>query len=152
MNRLITILLCALTVWGVSAAGFNRLTVDLNDGSKVNVDLSEQVSMNFTADDLIFAGTAAEVKISRNNIKSFSHSEVSGVEEISSSELAMDRDGNVITFTNVPADSRISLVSMGGETIIADTACCEYTLSLEGLQPGAYIVTVNNTSFKILVK
>lgn len=152
MKRIITILLCVLTIWSVSAAGYNRLTVELKDGSNVNVDLTENVSMSFTAEDLRFAGTATEVTIPRADIKSFSHSEVSGVSDISSSELRMSREGNLISFTNVPVGSRISLVSLGGETIVSDTACCEYTLSLEGLQPGAYVVTVNNTSFKILVK
>lgn len=54
-----------------------------------------------------------------------------------------------IVFGNLPHDSRVSVVTLDGRTIVSTTASDTFTLDRSSLTHGIYIVKINNFTTKI---
>ena len=52
-------------------------------------------------------------------------------------------------FGNLPHDSRVSVVTLDGRTIVSTTASDTFTLDRSSLTHGIYIVKINNFTTKI---
>lgn len=150
-KRISTVMAVLATAVASFAAEYNLLNVEMRDGSNVTISLSEDLLINFDAQNLIAADGTSEVVLDRNNIKQFTHGFGSGVNTISPSESITLQKGAIL-FYNLPEDSSITLADMSGVVRLATRTSGSYTLPLEGLESGAYVLTVNKVSHKIRIR
>lgn len=148
-KSLLLLFVCvAMQAW---SAGYHQLMVNLTGGDQVAISLSDDLKVTFTEETLEAHGEYADVSIPRANIVDFEHSEEVGVDAIGA-ETGVSRIGNSLTFNGLANNSEISVFNMGGVCVSSAQASGQYTLSLDGLTPGAYIVRVNNMTYKVTVK
>lgn len=148
-KTLLLLFICAaLQAWSI---GYHQLRVNLTGGEQVSIELSEDLKVSFTEENLEAHGVYADVVIPRVNIVDFEHLEESGV-DIIGAESGVQRVGNSLTFTGLADNSEISVIDMGGRLVSSEKASGQYTLSLDGLTAGVYVVRVNNMSYKVTVK
>lgn len=133
------------------ATGYNTLKVHLLDGTKVDVSLSEDLRLNFDKENLLANDGITSVSIERAKIARFEHSYTSGVNGVASGK-DVNFSNNTLYFASLPAGSQIRVYSSAGEIVAEAQAEGTYTLPLDGLASGTYIVSVNQNSFKILIK
>lgn len=134
-----------------NADGYRALQINLTDGSKVEVALSEQMTVSFTPTDLKVEGTTEDVSVPRDMIGSFeftaSQSAIKSVE----SDLVM-MNGGELRFFGLPAGTHIHVYSLDGKLLSSHEAQGDWTLDIAGLPKGACIVTVNGMSYKFNIK
>ncbi|MCI9286192.1 MAG: T9SS type A sorting domain-containing protein [Muribaculaceae bacterium] len=142
-------LLLSASAWGAS---YKALLVNLKDGTNVSVMLTDELAVTFTADNLCAVGSGEDVTIPRADILSFSHEEYSAITEIGS-ETDFENLGGMLRFGNLAEGTGVSLYNLSGVAVrTARVEAGSATMSLDGLTPGIYVVSVNNSSFKINVK
>lgn len=154
MKKLCLLVLALVAAVAMNAAGYKYLTVNMKDGSTVEIALSETLNLAFTADKLNVTGSTADVSIDRAKIASFTHSRESALDDISSDAPALENCGDCINLRNLPAGTHAALYTIGGvqmRSAVADAAGCA-SFPLGGLQPGAYVISAGNVSFKVMVK
>lgn len=137
------------------ADGYRRLTVDLSDGSKVVIGLTDDVSLAFDGEWLVAAGTPAEVKVPRAEIVSLSHGTeaVSAVRPVIDTQAAVTRRGDILSFSNLQDNATVAVYDLGGVCVMSlQAAAGALDLDLSGLAPGAYAVKAGATTLKITVR
>lgn len=93
------------------------------------------------------------ITIPRDNIQRFEHStELAGIGGIDADTQAPVISGGILSFTNLPAGSRVEVFDMAGRRMISEVAEGAYTLSLSQLGSGVFVVKVNNLTYKIANK
>lgn len=152
MKKLLTIT-AAMTIAGAAYAadGYNVVNVLLTDNSTLAVGLTSELKITFDDIYMSVSGTESDVQIERSRIVSFTHSYESGVGSIKG-EGALSIIGDELKLGNLPDGTMVRVFDMKGATMIETAASGEATVSLNGLQKGAYIVSVNGISHKIMVK
>lgn len=152
MNKFLLLFALSLLLMSGTAAAYDRLSVHLTDGSKVDVTLCDEMSIAFTPTELVATTDGVDVKVARADISHFTHSAASGISDLESSDAGFDRNGNTLVFTGLNANSVITVCNIAGVEILRAVADGDYSLSLDGFSHGVYVVTVNNVSYKIAVK
>lgn len=152
MKKFLLVFALSLLLMPGVAAAYDRLSIHLTDGSKVDVNLCDEMSITFTPTELVATTDGVDVKVSRSEISHFSHSTTSGISDIEYSGTDFGREGNSIVFSALPENSEISVYNLAGIEVLKTTVGGDYTLSLDGYAQGVYVVTVNNISYKIAVK
>lgn len=152
MKKLLTIA-AAMTIAGATYAadGYNVVNVLLTDNSTLAVGLTSELKITFDDTYMSVSGTESDVQIERSRIVSFTHSYESGVGSIKG-EDALSIIGDELKLGNLPDGTMVRVFDMKGATMIETAVSGEATVSLNGLQKGAYIVSVNGISHKIMVK
>lgn len=141
----------AIAMLSASAKNFNTLCVHLNDGSSVDVPISETTVLQFSADMLTVGGSESEISFERSNIRSFVHKYTSGIDTVAT-DAKCEFNGDSLEFSDLPEGSVIQIFNTDGVSVRKISAKGNLSLSLEGLTPGTYIVAAGNSSFKILIK
>lgn len=140
--------LFATVAW---AGPYGTVSVELNDGTKVDITMSEKLSLSFSGSHLIVGGSDADVEIPKEKILAFRHLEYNAVNEMGK-DAGVEYSGRSMRFTGLGADSRISVFDLKGNCLRSAEASGDYELSLEGLAPAVYVVRVNGMSYKIAVR
>lgn len=151
MNRSLLTLVCALIAMTAWSLPYDKVRVDLADGSKVEIELSEKLSLSFNDTHLLVKGSNADVEIPKEKIVTFSHNQSSGVAD-AAIEQSVDFDGRVMRFSGLADGSLITIHNLSGACMRSFTTDGDCQLSLEDLPAGVYIVAVNNVSYKISLK
>lgn len=155
MKQILTTMLLAVVCLGLSAEGWQRLTVGLTDGSELAIGLSDDLTVTFDADDLVATDLHRTVRVPRTQIASFSHGTepvTDGVSNPADGVSAMRR-GNEMVFNGLPQDAEVAIFDMGGICMMhtrAQQGTC--TLDLSTLTPGTYAVTASSITCKITVR
>lgn len=141
----------ALTVAAGQSAVYDQVTINLNDGGKVEIRLGEELRMHFTDTDLVVTGTGSDVTVGRENIKDFRHSKSSGIAETVAPDGFRYVDGS-LEFNNLPQGTRVIVCDTAGKVIRNVEASGQCVVSLSDLPKGVYVVKAGASSFKILIK
>lgn len=155
MKKLHTVLaFVTLALFGSSAQSYRSVAVNLNDGSNVEINLSDNLSATFSEDALILSNGDQEVSVPRNNIKSFTFSKdpYSGISEIESEKNSPTLIGANMVFDCLPENSKITVYDLAGVVLKEDIASGFYSIDLSEFTSGPVIVKVNGISYKIAVK
>lgn len=152
MNKFLLLFALPCLLAPVAASAYDQLSVHLTDGSKVDVTLSDDMTITFTPEELVAKSADVDVAVSRSEISHFTHVTPTGISDVVGAAPEFTFAGNTLSFTDLPEGSSVAVYNLSGMTLLQAAAQGSYTLSLEGFAPGAYIVTVNNISYKIAVK
>ncbi len=136
------------------AQGYNVLNVHLADGSKVDIKLGTELRITFTDTHLVATGKDATVEVAKADIKKMEHvfDAEAGIDAAVADASGFVREGDTLSFTDLPAGSRINVYTVGGAQVRSVAAEGQCSVDLGDLAAGVYIVTVNNMSYKITVK
>lgn len=150
LKRLLAAFLVTASCGIAQATVYNTVIVNLNDGSQTSIFITEDLKLSFTDTQLVATGSTEDIAIDRSQIVHFEHAydETGAVDAINGAS-GMAFNGNSMTFSNLPQGSMIRVFTTAGILVSEQPAAGEYTLSLDGLAPGNYIVSVNNMSYKI---
>lgn len=140
-----------LTAW---ADSYNCLRVHLSGGGKMDIVLQNDLQVKFSETHLLAEGGTVNVEVPKADIVSFEHryEPGSGVEGISTETVGMTRQGDMLVFEGLPQGSRVVIFNVGGVAVRHMEASGSARVSLEGLQPGVYIVKANGKSYKITLR
>lgn len=146
---LFAIAVCIAVTCG--AVSFNTVTVHLNDGSQVDITMTDGLSLSFDETNLVATGSGADVTVEKSKIVKLSHSQQSGIADITA-DGGFSHDGNALNFDNLPDGSTVAVYGINGVAVYSARVSGSHTLPLDGMAPGIYVVRVNNMSYKISVK
>lgn len=137
-----------------SAEGYRSVAVNLADGSKVEINLADELSASFDDENFIITGGEQDVTVPRSSIQSFTFStkEISGIDEVGADVAAPVISGGMMNFTGLPAGSVVAVYTPAGVLLRSEQAEGDYSLELSTLPAGTVIVKVNNVAFKIATR
>ncbi len=136
-----------------SAQAYRSIAVNLTDGSKVDINLSDEFSASFTDDAFVVTGGKTDITVPRLIIKSFTFStEVAGIEEVAADDTKPVISGDNMIFNNLPEGSVVAVYDMAGALLFSEKASGSYTLSLSAISASPVIVNVNQVAYKIATK
>lgn len=138
----------AMTLFA-SAESYRSVAVNLTDGSKVEINLTDELSASFSETNLVVTGGDRDVSVPRSSIKSFTFSTKTGIESADATNYTPEISGGVMRFTNLPESTVISAYDIKGALLFQTVTSGEYTLDLTETGSTAVIVKVNETAYKI---
>lgn len=119
----------------------------------MTIELTDGLRVSFDEESMLVTGGDKDVSLSRADISSFSFNESTSVSSLEDDGSNVAFDGDVMSFTGLAEGTSISVWTAAGVAVSSYTVSgSDFTLRLSTLAPGVYIVTVNETSYKILVK
>ena len=102
---------------------------------------------------MLFADGEAQNRVALKDVKSISFK---ADVEAGISAVATDGDVSIepgrVILGNLAAGSRIAVVALDGRTVLSAVAEGSYTISLDTLEAGVYVISYNKRSLKIAVK
>ena len=152
MKHLYTALaLTASVAFGAHAEGYRSVAIHLNDGSKTEIRLSDDLKATFTSDQLVVHSTDKTVSVAKNRIQSFTFSEEEplGVADPEAASAAPRITGSTMTFDGLAEGTSIAVYAVSGALLHSAVASGSYSIDLSGLPAGVCIVKVNEVSYKI---
>ncbi len=134
----------------------NNLVLLTKDGTKAVFVLSEQPKVLFSGNTIIISNMGIESYYSLKDIACFYYEESvnTSANEINVHDKLFRIDGESIVFSQLKANSKISIISPNGIILLQETVNKDgyYTFPLSGLTSGMYIISINGTTFKISKK
>jgi len=138
--------------WLISKAGYESVTVKMNDGQNVTIELSDNLNVTFNNESMLVTGGSNDVTLSKSDIQSFTFNDVSALTAPGQDGAGVAFGGDALHFTGIGDNSAVKVYNAAGALVSTHIASGNFSLSLSSLSPGVYIVTVNGLSYKILVK
>ena len=134
------------------AQEYNNVVVTLTDGSSRTISLSEKPIVTIANGKLVIKTDMSTTEFDRANVARFNFvSDLVGIDEISSDDNEVIKDGDNLYFSNLPENSLIKIYTADGSLVKSMTASGAYKISLAEFSAGVYIVSVNGVSTKIAV-
>lgn len=134
------------------AQEYNNVVVTLTDGTSRTISLSEKPIVTIANGKLVIKTDMSTTEFDRANVARFNFvSDLVGIDEISSDDNEVIKDGDNLYFSNLPEDSLIKIYTADGSLVKSTTASGAYKISLADFSAGVYIVSVNGVSTKIAV-
>lgn len=134
------------------AQEYNNVVVTLTDGTSRTISLSEKPIVTIANGKLVIKTDMSTTEFDRANVARFNFvSDLVGIDEISSDDNEVIKDGDNLYFSNLPENSLIKIYTADGSLVKSMTASGAYTISLAEFSAGVYIVSVNGVSTKIAV-
>jgi len=136
-----------------NAQVYKSVVVDMTDGSRTVITLEKGMKTEFGIVNVVFISPSGDnVEIAKDNFVSMSFADPSGINGVVSDNPAPEYIDGQLSFNGLPAGSRVDVFDAAGRTVRHAEVSGDYTLSLSGLTPGIYIVTVNGINYKVSVK
>ena len=134
------------------AQEYNNVVVTLTDGTSRTISLSEKPIVTIANGKLVIKTAMSTTEFARANVARFNFvSDLVGIDEISSDDNEVIKDGDNLYFSNLPENSLIKIYTADGSLVKSMTASGAYKISLAEFSAGVYIVSVNGVSTKIAV-
>lgn len=134
------------------AQEYNNVVVTLTDGTSRTISLSEKPIVTIANGKLVIKTDMSTTEFDRANVARFNFvSDLVGIDEISSDDNEVIKDGDNLYFSNLPEDSLIKIYTADGSLVKNMTVSGAYKISLADFSAGVYIVSVNGVSTKIAV-
>ena len=153
---LFTIMLMLSSMVSIAQDRPNALTVWSKDGKEAVFALADKPVVSFSETDLIVSSVGVEVNypIGQMQKLSYDYDETLSVVDIETNTRAVSLRGITIVFGSLPGNSRIVVSTSDGAVVLQKTIphAGSYSLSIDSLKPGLYLVNANNTTIKILVR
>ena len=135
------------------ADGYRRVEIQEFNGNITSVDLSDNLTTEFSDGMVRFVDGDLMFEFDRESVKSFNFGEVStGIQNADAEGNAPSIEQGKMSFSNLPVGSRVMVVSLSGNVVRDIKAEGSYSISLNTLPEGVYVVKVNGVSYKITVK
>jgi hypothetical protein len=85
---------------------------------------------------------------------SYDYQEILDTVDLQSNQRTAGFEKNQVVLNSLPANSKISVSNPDGSAVLQKTVTQSdsYSLSLNSLKPGIYVVNAYNTTYKILVR
>lgn len=90
--------------------------------------------------------------IPKDQVERFEHSTEAGIADVGTDSGAPVIANGSISFSDLPAGSRVEVYDLAGRLCLTQTAEGSYTLDLTTLGSGVFLVKVNSLTFKIATK
>lgn len=129
-----------------------RLVVWLNNGEKVFFQLEENPTTTFNGDIVAIATSDVYVSYTLDQLNKYTYETVAdGIFALKDNEMRVKQTGALIVFENVKLRSTVQLFSANGVTLgsLKGGSNNTVTVSLENYPRGAYLINVNNTTYKV---
>lgn len=132
------------------------LVVTLQDGSVQKYLLSSQPSVLFQEDQFVITPNGSNIEFSVSNVKSFSFDTKSGIQSAKNDGLVVSfTDQENLVISGAKADLQIGITDMEGKKqpcAIERQSDNVLALSLKGLHPGIYIISIGRQQNLKVVK
>ena len=132
----------------------SNLVLLAKDGTKAVFVLSDEPKVFFSGNNIIIKNRGIESYYSLTEIASFYYEEAvsTPVNEINANDNLFRIDGESIIFSQLKANSKLSIASPNGTILLQKTVNKDgyYTFPLSDLKSGIYIISINGTTCKIL--
>ncbi len=127
------------------------VNVDFKDNTSVGIELSSDLVMQFTDDELVFKSEKTNNRFSFGDILGFYYSNIAtSIEEDCLSETFI-LTGNELRIVGLEKGATVKIYDMQGICLSDVRVDGEFQMDLSLLHSGVYVVTYNNTSRKIIV-
>ena len=138
---------------GIHAEEQSYLVVYLHDGSSASFQLAEHPKITFSGEVMSVASATSSMEFNLSDVKNYLFSNVpTSINEVSEEFKATVSD-NTLTISGVSDATVVRIYNASGIEVLNATATAgSCFVSLHTLPCGLYIVTYNNTAFKILKK
>ncbi len=134
------------------AQEYNNVVVTLTDGTSRTISLSEKPIVTIANGKLVIKTDMSTTEFDRANVARFNFvSDLVGIDEISSDDNEVIKDGDNLYFSNLPENSLIKIYTADGSLVKSMTASGAYKISHAEFSAGVYIVSVNGVSTKIAI-
>lgn len=142
-----------LTSASAFAAGYKTIVVSPYEGDPVKVKISETLSTTFDGGNILFTDGETNNTLALTDLKevAFSTEGTTGIDAPGVAEEVTIEAGRVV-LGNLAAGSRVAVVALDGRTVLSATAEGSYTVDLNDLGAGVYVISYNKHSLKIAVK
>lgn len=152
---MIVILVALLCRLSCPAEGYRYMVIDTSLGSSMTVKLSSDLSTTFNVGEMILKSDYLYLELPLSFVKSWRYvsNVFNGLDDILNynDDVTLTDTGDCITIDGLSDNSKIQLSTLAGQILVSDEASESYTLPLDRLTNGIYIVAVNNRTFKISV-
>ena len=126
------------------------------DGSHVCYALAEKPKVTLSENDLLVSSKGIVVSYPLNNLLRFTFEDetITSLTDIQSEKRFPKLEGEFLVFPNTDANSVVRIASLNGTIILQKTIQTNgnYSYPISNLKSGIYLVTINNLSYKIIVK
>ena len=155
MRSLFILGICWLfALGGMAETVPHQLVVWAKDGSKQVFELSEKPRISFAGSDLVVRSPKMEVSYAVAQVLRFTYEseKITGVSPLVTGDTAFEHQGETLYFPHLPANSKISILTMAGKTMLSRTITVAgtYAVSLSDFETGTYLVRVNGITSKIV--
>ncbi len=136
------------------AQTYKSVAVNLTDGSKTEVNLTDDLTAMFDEENLVITGGDQDISVPRSQIQSFTFSEhgKSGVDNVGVDASTPTLVDGSMVFSALPEGSVVAVFAPNGTLLNKVTVSGSYTLDLSALPSGTVLVNVNGVAYKIAVK
>ena len=143
---------CALgSMLNANAEGYKSIIVSKTSGERVQVTLSDELQITLTDTDLVITEPESTVSIAKSEVQEFILSnEVATALTTPTADLRLSVANGIIRIDALAANSQVALYGIGGQVIGQYTA--SDSLTLPALPQGAYLLTINGRTFKVLIR
>lgn len=130
--------------------------VTFNSGKEATYDFSGNPELLFTDGKLTVKSGATELlspcQLDDVTMIDFVSKPVGVTTPDAEAPLNFRFTGDALVISNIPADSQLAVYTLDGKTALSTTASGEFTLSRGDLAAGVYIVRVNGTATRIIIR
>lgn len=136
------------------AAGYRTIVVTPYEGEPVNVKISETLSTTFDgAGNIHFTDGESNTTLALTNLceVGFSTEATTGIGAPSMADDVTIEAGRIV-LGNLAPGSHIVVAAIDGRIMLSATAEGSYTVDLNALGTGVYVISYNKRSLKIAVK
>ncbi|MCH5329275.1 MAG: hypothetical protein J1E02_09660 [Coprobacter sp.] len=146
-----------------SAAAYKSIIVNKKDGSKVCINIKDNLKITCDKETLYATGGTYDFQFPFAEISGWFHNpdlqeEVDpnppvGISSAEAEAVGVAQMGDHILLTRLPENTVVTFCSVEGKMIYNNTTASDtHIVPLTQLRPGLYILTVNRQTTKILVK
>lgn len=155
MRKIILPLLLGVAV-PLLAGASTRLIVHTKDGSEVAYILAQQPRVTFSDNCLVVACDDAEVSYPLADMWKFTFNqtdETEGIAAVVTDEPPLTINDGVIVVSGLNEGSIARISTLGGTIVHSEKLSSDsWTFRLSSLPAGIYLISINNTTFKIAKK
>lgn len=141
----------------ISAKSYKSVVVTRHDGTILSIKHERGLQMNIDGENVKFFIDNDFISVPVSEVKGLSLSEKEGeitiaaVGGIAEDEISVTKIGGEILFSNLPAGTKVSVVSMSGQTMHSAVAEGNHSVDVSSYAPGVYVVTYNKKSIKLSI-
>lgn len=139
-----------------NAANYRSVTIHHPGHIKASttVTLSDDLTIAFTESAMTIQDGLATKKITipKSKITAIEHLTTTAADNLAADPAAPAIEGGCMTFDGLPAGSRAEVYDASGRLVVSQTAEGRWTLPLENLGAGTFLIKVNGLTFKVATR
>lgn len=147
---MLAMFLLTVGVSTVLADGYRSVLVSLKSGDVAQINLSENLTTTFSGTTVVFRSENFRVSYPSGDVVGFTFDESVGIDGVKADAEGMQWQDGTLVFSKLPEGASVQVFSADGRCLVSEKANGgAYTLHLNRLGAGNYVVKVNGMSHKI---